>query len=527
MDNQAHDSRSERLRRLDDTAWDLLVVGGGITGAGVAREAARRRWRVALVEQRDFAWGTSSRSSKLVHGGLRYLKQGRIGLIRESLHERERLMREAPELIEPQTFVMAHARGSRPGKHAFALGLALYDALAARRTRGWLDRDQAQRLVPGWAPPAMTGAAVYADAKTDDARLVQRVLREAERDGALVLNYLPATAPTVDGGVVRGLRLRDAETGVELQARARAVVNAAGVWSDALRAAVGGAPMLRPLRGSHLIVPFWRLPVAVSVSLLHPRDGRPVFCYPWEGATLIGTTDLDHRDDLAREPTITGAEVDYLLEAVNSQFPGLRLNAADVMSCHAGVRPIVDDGSGRPSEAAREHVVLAESGLVTVSGGKLTTFRTMALQALAQAATVAGRSFVRDDAPVFAPASVLDPRLPAPVRWRLAARYGADAADAAATAQPGELETVGATPTLWLELRWALEHESVLHLDDLLLRRTRIGLTTPHGGLAQLDRIRALCRRTLGWSDERWSQELTRYRALVAAHYSWPAESGR
>jgi glycerol-3-phosphate dehydrogenase len=255
-----------------------------------------------------------------------------------------------------------------------------------------------------------------------------------------------------------------------------------------------------------------------------------VFFYPWEGAVLIGTTDLDHRDDLAHEPSITRGEVDYLLQAVDSQFPGVRLTAADVISCFAGVRPVVDHGSGRPpSDAAREHVVVGESGLITVSGGKLTTFRTMALQALSNAAPLVGRPFVHGEGSagrVFAPAPALDARLTATVRRRLAARYGFDAARIAALAQDGEFDTVPGTPTLWLELRIAAQHESVRHLDDLLLRRTRIGLLRPHGALAHAEQIRALCQRALGWSDVRWDEELTRYRALIAAHYSAAAAAG-
>ncbi len=514
--------RARELERLPATDWDLLVVGGGITGAGVAREAARRGWRVALVEQRDFAWGTSSRSSKLVHGGLRYLRQGRFGLTLESVRERERLIAQAPELIEPQPFVFAHRAGRGPGRRLFGLALAIYDRMAGRRAHRWLAPADADWLVPGWSATGMTGATCYLDAKTDDARLVQRVLAEARRDGAVALNHLRAEQLLLDRGRVRAVALRDAQTGATFEASARCVVNATGAWGDGLRANLGGRPMMRPLRGSHLVAPFWRLPVAVAVSLPHPADGRPVFFYPWEGATLVGTTDLDHRDDLAHEAAITPAEVSYLLGAVNDALPGAGLRECDLVSCFAGVRPIVDTGRGRPSDAAREHVVRDEAGLVTVCGGKLTTFRTMAQQALAHAALRVGKPFVPDTAPVFAPAAPLDPRLPAAVRQRLAARYGADAARCAALAQPGELDTVAATPTLWLELRIAALEEAVVQLDDLLLRRTRIGLLLNDGALAHEPRIRALCQPALGWSDERWDAEVARYRTLIRAHYALP-----
>lgn len=515
--------RARELERLASTDWDLVVVGGGITGAGVAREAARRGWRVALVEQRDFAWGTSSRSSKLVHGGLRYLRQGRFGLTLESVRERERLVAQAPDLIEPQSFAFVHRAGRGPGRHQFALGLAIYDRIAGQRAHRWLAPAEAAWLLPGVPADAITGASCYLDARTDDARLVQRVLAEARRDGAVVLNDVRAERLLIERGRVRALALHDGQTGAGFEVGARCVVNATGAWGDALRADVGGAPALRPLRGSHLVVPFWRLPVAVALSLMHPADGRPVFLFPWEGATLVGTTDLDHQDNLAREATATAVEVRYLLDAVNDAFPRAGLRASDVVACFAGVRPIIDAGRGKPSDAAREHVVRDEAGLVTVCGGKLTTFRTMALQALARAAPHAGKAFAPDDAPVFAPAAALDWRLPAAVRQRLAARYGADAARIAAHAQPGELETVEATPTLWLELRIAAQEEAVMHLDDLLLRRTRIGLLASDGALAHEPRIRSLCQAALGWSDARWDAEVARYRDLIRAHYALPA----
>ncbi len=515
--------RARELQRLRSNDWDLLVIGGGITGAGVAREAARRGWRVALVEQRDFAWGTSSRSSKLVHGGLRYLARGRFGLTLESVRERERLIAQAGGLVEPQPFVFAHRASRGPGRLAFALALAIYDRMAGRPSHRWLGPADAAWLMPGRSATGASGASFYLDARTDDARLVLRVLAEARRDGAVALNDVSAEQLLLERGRVRGVALRDAQSGVAFEAGARCVVNATGAWGDALRAGVGGRPMIRPLRGSHLVVPFWRLPVAVAMSFAHPADGRPVFIFAWEGATLVGTTDLDHRGELSREPSITAPEVCYLLDAVNDAFPAAALREADIVSSFAGVRPIVDAGSGRPSDAAREHAVLDEAGLVTVCGGKLTTFRTMAQHALARAAPHVGKPFAPDDAPVFAPAAALDGRLPAAVRQRLAARYGADAARVAALAQPGELEAVGATPTLWLELRIAAHEEAVVHLDDLLLRRTRIGALLGIGALALEQPVRTSCQGALGWSDERWNVEIARCRDLIRLHYALPA----
>ena len=515
--------RANNLARLEAQSWDLVVIGGGISGAGVAQQAARRGWRVLLIEQRDFAWGTSSRSSKLVHGGLRYLKEGDVKTTLHSVRERERLMREAPELIEPQSFLFAQCAGRKPGRWLFQLGLMVYDLMAGLRSHGWADLATTHMLAPGLAPPQMRGALVFQDAKTDDARLVWRVLSEAQRDGAVALNYVAAVGLQLDDGRLSGLEVQDVLTGQPYQVRAKAVVNATGAWADRLRAAVGGKPMLRPLRGSHLIVPFWRLPVAQAVSLMHPRDGRPVFLYPWEGATLIGTTDLDHREDVDVEAAITPQEVDYLIEAVNDQFPGAALHPCDVSACYAGVRPVVDDGKDVASKAARDHVVLDESGLITLTGGKLTTFRLMAQDALVLAAAHVGQPFMRDDAGLFTPVAALNPRWSPAVRHRLAARYGYRAAELGLHATEADLQTIAGTNTLWLELSIAVQFEAVLHLDDLLLRRTRLGILLPRGGLDHLARIRALCESHLRWGEAGWAAETARYQAIIAAHYQLPA----
>ena len=517
-----HAQRAQRLARLETQTWDLVVIGGGISGAGVAQQAARRGWTVLLIEQRDFAWGTSSRSSKLVHGGLRYLKEGDIKTTLHSVRERDRLMREAPELIEPQSFLFADCAGRKPGRRLFQLGLMVYDLMAGHHSLGRADLVTTHALAPGLAPANLRGSMVFQDAKTDDARLVWRVLSEAQRDGAVVLNYVAARALQLDAGRVSGLTVHDALTGQSYQVATKAVVNATGAWADRLRSGVGGKPMLRPLRGSHLVVPFWRLPVAQSISLMHPKDGRPVFFYPWEGATLIGTTDLDHHADLDVEASITQTEVDYLIAAVNDQFPAAGLCAADVSACYAGVRPVVDDGSGTASQAARDHVVLDESGLITLTGGKLTTFRLMAQDALALAAPHVGRPFARDDAVMFTSVGELNPRWSASVRHRLAARYGYSAGELSRHASEADLQSIPGTHTLWLELAVAARHEAVVHLDDLLLRRTRLGILLPRGGLDHLARIHALCAPHLAWDEVRWHEEIKRYRALIAAHYALP-----
>lgn len=527
-------SRAEDLAALRNAdTWDVLVVGGGIAGAGVALEAARAGTRVALVEARDFAGGTSSRSSKLVHGGLRYLAQGRIGLTRESLHERDALLAQAPGLVRPLRFVMPVRQGAKPGKRKLGIGLCLYDLLAGRRTRHWHDAAGVQGLAPGLDAQAPVGGWSYLDAQADDARLVLRVLGEARRLGARVLNHvrvdglLLADAPNASGSRVQGARLVDGVGGNAFDLRARCVVNATGVWADVLRASLGHAPMLRPLRGSHLLIPDWRLPLAQAVALFHPDDQRPVFALPWEGATLVGTTDLDHREDLSREPGITPAELDYLLTALRHAFPSLALGEADVRSTWSGVRPVVSSGKDvAPSSEPRENLVLDEQGLVTVTGGKLTTFRATALQALRCAAPhVPALARARRHTTVFAPTSpateaALD-GLPAPLRQRWLARFG-DAAVFLNAMPAAERQTIANTGIAWAELRWACRHEAVVHLDDLLLRRTRLGLLLRDGGAELAPRLQPLVQQELGWSNDDWQREWARYQALIARCYAVP-----
>ncbi|HEX8956173.1 MAG TPA: glycerol-3-phosphate dehydrogenase/oxidase [Burkholderiaceae bacterium] len=516
-------SDREQLPGLLAQDWDIVVVGGGITGAGILLEASRRGLHALLVEQRDFAWGTSSRSSKLVHGGLRYLKEGKFKLTRDSVRERENLMREAPGLVDAQPFAFANYAKRKPGRWAFSLGLAIYDRMAERAEKHWYRREEFLMLAPAVGRAGLQGGLCYTDAKTDDARLVLRVLQEAVAAGGHALNYLAAQELDRHEGKVGGLVLRDDVAGARYRVRAKVVINATGAWADGLRQA-SGKHKLRPLRGSHLILPAWKLPLAQAISFMHPRDGRPVFAFPWEGATLVGTTDVDHREDLRQEAIITADEARYLMEALAFQFPQIGFDAADVISSYAGVRPVIDTGKSDPSKEGRDHAVWMEDGLLTVTGGKLTTFRLIALDALKQAAArLPGWQDKLELRPVFRVFAL--PRsqnLTATQHARLAGRLGINAPSMIAQARPEELQTIDGTETLWAELRWAARHEAVHHLEDLLLRRTRLGLLLAQGGAAILPRVRELCQIELAWNDARWEQEEADYRALWQRHYAPP-----
>lgn len=502
-------------------SFDVIVAGGGITGAAILAEAARAGLCAVLLEQRDFAWGTSSRSSKLVHGGLRYLKQLEIRLTRDAARERRRLVEQETGLVEPLGFLVPTYRHDRATRLAFGVGLAVYDALAQQWTHRRLDPEAFLAAAPAIASADLDGGYRYLDARTDDARLVLRVLHAGVAAGGEAFNGIRVDGLLRDGsGRVRGVQAREAEGGRTVELPARVVVNATGAWADGLREQVGATRRIRPLRGSHLVFPHGALPAAEAMTLLHPRDRRVMFVIPWEGVTLVGTTDLDHPAPLDEEPAMSAREAAYVLEALAAWFPGLRLRASDALSSYAGVRPVIGSGQADPSKESRDHVVWNEQGLLTVTGGKLTTFRLIARDALRAVAAEVGRT---PPAPTLLPRATLPPDgLDPAARERLAGRYGADAAAVVAGAGPGELDAIAGTTTTWAELRFAAAHESVLHLDDLLLRRTRLGLLLPHGGRGIFGDVRTVCGPALGWDDARWRTEEDAYRALWERAYAPP-----
>jgi glycerol-3-phosphate dehydrogenase len=508
--------------------WDILIIGGGITGAGILREATRLGLHALLVEQHDFAWGTSSRSSKLVHGGFRYLKEGKLMLTRNSVHEREQLLHEGSGLIDPLGFLLTVNKGDFPGRWTFEMGLTVYDLLALRWDHAYYSPQDFQLLAPHISQDRLQGGFRFGDAQTDDARLTYRVIREAVADGATAINYVKAHKLIIDGNGVNGVELTDMENNHSTEAYAQVVINATGAWADILRKQTGGITRIRPLRGSHLIFPTWRLPVAQAVSFLHPFDHRPVFIFPWESVTLVGTTDVDHTFQLDMEPKISPGEVAYLMAAVEYQFPSLAVNLEDVISTYAGVRPVIGCGKDNPSEESREHIIWEENGLITVTGGKLTTFRLIALDVLRLIRhRIPGMPEPDHHMPVL---NQVDYQIPEcndmsdNCRRRLLGRLGSDAQALVDAAQPGDMETIPGTNYLWAELRWAARSEEVCHLDDLLLRRTRLGLILPHGAKSILPIVKIICLAELGWNENRWQQEQTNYQSLWEVSYSLPSK---
>ncbi len=522
-----HTKWRDEIWKTVEGPWDVLVIGGGVTGAGILREATRLGLHALLVEKRDFAWGTSSRSSKLVHGGFRYLKDGKLMLTYNSVHEREQLLHEGPGLIDPLGVLLTVYKGDFPGRWTYEVGLTVYDLLALRWEHAYYSPHDFQLLAPHISQDDLQGGFRFGDAQTDDARLTLRVIREAVAAGATAINYVKAQKLIREGDEVTGVELADMMQERNVDVHARVVINATGAWADDLRKQLEATPHIRPLRGSHLIFPSWRIPVAQAISFLHPFDHRPVFIFPWEGVTLLGTTDVDHYETLDAEPSISPYEVAYLMGAVEYQFPSLDITLEDVISTYAGVRPVIGSGKVNPSEESRDHVVWDENGLITVTGGKLTTFRLIGLDVLKVARYRLPEMPEPDyDMPVLNQVNLEMPDSDKldEISWRrLVGRYGAEAPSVVAAAQPGELENIPGTEYLQTELRWAARSEGVCHLEDLLLRRTRLGLLIPHGAESIFPLVRTICMAELGWDEGRWQQELTDYQALWACCYTLPS----
>ncbi|HXH18951.1 MAG TPA: glycerol-3-phosphate dehydrogenase/oxidase [Chitinophagales bacterium] len=378
--------RKHTAENLSATPFDLLTIGGGITGAGIALDAASRGMKVALVEKNDFASGTSSKSTKLIHGGLRYLKQFEIGLVREVGREREILHRNAPHIVKPENMLLPVVEHGSLGMMTSAIGLSVYDWLAGVRFSEWkqmLTKFGTLKKEPLLRSDILKGGALYKEYRTDDARLVIEVLKTAAEYGAVCLNYAEATELLYEDGIVCGAKISDRCSNSQFSIRAKKVINAAGPWVDTLREKDNSrqGKKLHLTKGVHLVVPHAKLPVRQSAYFDAP-DGRMIFVIPRGKTTYIGTTDTDYYDDIDK-PTVTKEDVDYLLGAVNFMFPTVRLTADDITSSWAGLRPLIHEEGKAPSELSRkDEVFVSSSGLISIAGGKLTGYRRMAERAV-------------------------------------------------------------------------------------------------------------------------------------------------
>ncbi len=475
-------NRDEMFGRLcdEDQPWDVLVIGGGATGLGCAVDSAARGYRTALIERDDFAHATTSRSTKLVHGGVRYLPQGNVTLVRDALRERGLLLANAPHLCRAQQFIVPCY--SHPSRWYYGLGLKLYDWLSGRLSLGptrLLDRAGARGALGGIADDRLVGGVSYFDGQFDDARLAISLAQTAADHGAAVINHCPATELITDDDQVTGVVATDRHTGRACRLTARVVVNATGIFADEVRrmAEPNAAPVIQPSRGTHLVIDRAAMPGEAAMMIPKTDDGRVLFAIPWYGRLVIGTTDVPV-DRVSVEPRPAADELEFLLDHASRYF-GHPIERSDVLSVFSGLRPLVrSGGTGRRTSAlSRDHVVsISRQGLVNVLGGKWTTYRRMAADAVDAAARVAGLPAVQcptEHLPIHgAPA---DPDHYA--TWSSPGDvYGteAPAVESLTTAEPDLAEPLHERlPYRWADVAWAVRCEMARTVGDVLARRTR------------------------------------------------------
>jgi glycerol-3-phosphate dehydrogenase len=528
------DRRRQALDALGSDTFDIVIVGGGIVGAGALLDAVSRGMHAALIEQDDIAAGTSSRSSRLIHGGLRYLEQFRFGLVREALAERSRLLELAPHLVRLEPFLFPIYGFPFITKPFYDTGLTLYDVLGARHDGGWHRRMSVAdtlEMVPGLRRARLTGGLLYHDGVEDDARYTLAVLRTAVAAGAVALTRVRATGvrPRADDRV-EAVRARDSLTGTDLEIRTRAVVDATGVWAAEPDHpfAVESVRTL-PSRGAHLVVPRERIPAASGMTIRVP--GKIIFLVPWSDHWLIGTTDAPF-DGPAARPAAAGWEVDELVAAVNATMT-VDLRREDVVGTFAGLRPLIAPSGGSTVTASREHRVTVERhGIVRVGGGKYTTYRIMARDAIdavlgrdearARRSDTAERRLVgAADRPALArlvTELATIPSITSVVAERLVDRHGTEApAVVALGAELGLLRPLFEGSTfLEADVAWAVRTELALSLDDVLARRTRLAQELPDRGAAIAPRVAEIMGAELGWGETRRALEVESF--LRSAH---------
>jgi glycerol-3-phosphate dehydrogenase len=538
-------------------SYDVVVIGGGITGAGIARDAALRGLKVALFEKGDYASGTSSKSSKLVHGGLRYLEHGEIGLVFESVSERRVQTRVAPHLVRPLPFLIPIYKGAKPGLEMMNFGLWIYDSLALFRAprihKTFRGTRAALELEPALRAEGLRGALEYYDCNTDDARLVLENALDARVLGAACHTYTEVTRfERQADGRISGVHVRDRLTGAARLVTSRVVILAAGAWTDEMIARFEipiERPVLRRTKGVHIVVPRERLPLARAITLISPIDHRVMFAIPWRERTVLGTTDTDFVGT-ADEVAADAADVAYLCESGNGVFPDAHLTPADVISTWAGLRPLIAAPPNvDESDVSREHEVFTRTdGLVIIAGGKLTTYRRMARQAVGETLklmdqlgeTVVVKKLSTKGRPLPGAEGLPQPdlegvaaigrllmadfQLDVDTATHLCGVYGARATLLATriAVDPALGERLDRElPYVWAEIEFAATHDLARTVEDVLARRVPLLLVSRDQGLGVSERVADLLARLLDWSPAQRSEMLAQYRAEVALSRRW------
>jgi glycerol-3-phosphate dehydrogenase len=532
-------ARPSVLHEISDATFDLLIVGGGINGAGIAHDAALRGLKVLLVEQKDLAFGTSSRSSKLIHGGLRYLEHYQFKLVFEGTNERAALRRIAPHLVRPLLFALPVYEDSRHPLWLVDVGLWMYDSLSLfkvenrhitmRSPRRMLERE------PLLNPKGLTGGIIYYDCITDDARLtLENALAAAELGAKILTRAKVVTIADLEGKGPAHATIEDQLTQKRITVKAKGVVNATGVWTDQVRrmAKIEGT-VVRPTKGVHVVVPRERLEVRHAAALLAPQDGRVLFALPWNGRTVIGTTDTDYKESLT-EIAVDAADVEYLIGAANHHFPSARLQASDVIATWAGLRPLIRVETASASDVPREHKIFRDGRMVTITGGKLTTYRRMAAEVVDVAADVTGARCagsstgnavlpgargLPEDLDRFAEQLAREGGIPQDCALRIANVYGVRGRNVIEYARRDPSLKDRISPerdVIMAEVVHAVEQELALTLDDVLVRRTSIALTASDQGLGAMERVAAIMGERLGWDSAARKKNIDEYARTIA-----------
>lgn len=552
-------TRQERLEQLGQDDFDLLIIGGGITGAGLALDAALRGLQVALVEKRDFAAGTSSRSTKLLHGGLRYLEHFDFAMVREGLRERATLLKIAPHLAEPFSFLIpVYQQSKRNYDHPLKMraGLILYDLLAGRfrlERHRRINRQEALQLAPQLDSQGLQGAFVYSDCRTNDARLVIEVLKSANQQGAIIANYTTVEGFTKNtNGQIAAACLRDVLTGKTLAAKAKLIINATGVWMDNVRdldAAQSSSTIVkslrvRPSKGIHLTISAERLQVTTAWLIPALTGHRFYFVVPWEGRINIGTTDTDYTGD-KDAPCAEAREVQEILDAINAFFPEAKLQRSDVISTWAGLRPLIGDPEAKSTTdvSRKEAVIENADGLISIAGGKLTTYRLMAERGIDLAARrlqerfnikvknekpttefiVSGGAIRREEIEAKAKGISASEQLKIETARHLLNAYGADAKLVCEIANENARlreSIIEGLPHIFAEVVYALRYEMALTLADVFARRTRLLMIAGKTTLECAAKVAELMAQELGWSESEIEKQLAQLHLEYEREYT-------
>ncbi len=548
--------REKNIKAMAEDVFDLVVIGGGINGAGVARDAASRGMTVALVEMQDFAQGTSSRSSKLIHGGIRYLENLEFGLVFEALNERRLLFDIAPNLVHPLRFVLPLYKDARVGMFKMGLGMWLYDALSmfeAPELHERLDAKESIDRLPLLQRRELVGSYVYSDAYMDDDRMVHETLRSASKKGALAANFVSADDAQFDkNGKITGIGCTDKLSGRKFQIKGRHFISSVGPWTDEVANSLlkTWKSILRPSKGVHLTFSRDRLQLTEAVVMVEGK--RIVFGIPRHEMCIVGTTDTDYNGD-PKDVETTEQDVHYLLNVANQYFPGAKLTAKDIIASYAGVRPLVDDGSETESKTSREHVIINDPRNITfVAGGKYTTYRLMA----AQTVDAALKSFSLEDQVRYqkndTKSPLNDQATPSKMEeaerladdWArefhiteeaarfLAGRHGLEARDILESARvshggSGNHEHASSDETLWTaEAHHAIHHTMCIGLVDFYVRRSPLFLARKDHGLPLIALISRVFARELGWSDSKRQQEAASVQTFIRKELAWKSAFG-